>query len=669
MFNAEGRCVAARTAFSKRKYVPKCAYNSTLSAFSQLPAVLCAPKVDTETRFHPRSPPLDMICDNTVPPWRPCLIYMGSGPHATLIHGAKGGATSTQFKWTMQLSLNPFEPLDFVWWDHSLNDYDSPLENIETVRDSYFDQLLKIYPNIAGVGMVFWPENRHVCNAQKGGFISDLSALYTAVLPGMFGTPHGRFRNVSFVSASLVSFCNVLKCDTLDYLEPVNLHPSERGTTLMGDIAIYQLLPYFESIIRNNCPAFSSKLSGANGISNSVNTPEIVNAKYRDIYTILTSKKDEFKSPEITKTLSWQPVASFTMFSPNTAPPPPIDHVAIMCVSSTLLSSDFSEGRNNAEEANIMHYNYFNPFLNASINKTSLLSPLQVSWVATNIVALKQHQCAGWINIGARHPRRTDDDHGFSPTSIKQCPQGGGPFLPTCSMNDFKDWVTWKYTHTGISTGTTSGEISSYPHPFIISTASNPTFAASKTSKMDKVPPNTIQPVDIVVRVSNRVGWKYVWFEAMEECAPVIYWLLSASPAETTLKRKNKRTKLYDDTGRWRHTLLERTGPNNWYKLSHENHGADISSHDLPADGGVVTGLQEWINTHPEDHVLIVWHATRCFPFNLLPFDIKTTQSSSTTKTSGDSPLSDINGMDHIEWSARVEGVLVKGSLVLFAEE
>jgi hypothetical protein len=539
-----------------------------------------------------------------------------------------------------------------------------------------------------------------VCNQQKGGYVSDVSALYTVVLPSMFGKPLGRFRDMSFLSASLAAFCNVLKCDTMDYLEPVNVHPSERGTMIMGDIAIYQFLSHFESIIRHHCPVSSSAaMETAQVKSTSAKPPVIVEENFKAIYKqLLASHANETAAINANGSSNsnsngsggtgMKIAASFTMFSPNTAPPPPTDQVAIMCISPpssyTNTAADAESGRSSDT-----HHNYFNPFPTPPAAEaaagTSVLEPSvsgqqsSASWAPLHIVSLKQRRCAGWLNVGARHPRRTDDDHGFSPTATQQCPQGGAAFQPPCSVGDFRDWIHWRQDGrapsssnssssggSGVGSGVAGGVESLYPHPFVSSSAM-------------LLPPNTIQPVDLVLRVSNRLRWKHVWFEGAIACAPVLYWLHD----DNTLKRQTevggrhhlrdrgsiKRSAHSADGAQWRATTLlhvgrERYGLGNVEVEAGERYASSYSS-------TVATGprdIEQWIASRPVGHVLLVWHARSCFPFNLPLLQEGSTSSNNKSSSGGKAEEDEVLAVEETYYEKRVDGVLVKGSLVLFSD-
>ena len=70
-------------------------------------------------QWHDQSWPLDRICENRLEPRRVCPVFWGSGKHATLVNGAKGGLTTAEATWALGRALRP---VDVLLWDHGVND-------------------------------------------------------------------------------------------------------------------------------------------------------------------------------------------------------------------------------------------------------------------------------------------------------------------------------------------------------------------------------------------------------------------------------------------------------------------------------------------------------------------------------------------------------------------
>jgi hypothetical protein len=467
-----------------------------LSPFAILPSLFCAPfdeNTTTTLRYHPDSQPLGNICDNTVTPFRPCTIYEGSGSYATIIHGAKGGASTQQFLTTMQLVLNPKEDVDFVFWDHSLNDYTQPETAANIIKDEYFDNVLNILPQLAGIGMVFWPERAVPCENETH-FLDDSPHALLPVMRHLFDRD-GRFANISFISSSLAPVCNKLGCKVVDYISPYTAHPNDGGTAFFADMVIWQFMRYFEAILHDSCASVHHATSTAHvhseWVTDHINDPKYTfdNMKFQVTHeamvkSIAIDKNKAIAAGRDVHTNSHKIVASFCMFSPVVAPPPPIGMLSFMCVRR----------KENVKD---------NALNVIAVVNTSV----PVSWSELHIINLRQRRCAGWIHLGQRTSNRADDEHGFSPTASESCKEGGGPFMDHCPGKDFLGWPI----------------DGSYPHGSVVGKMGGLTSSGSGDGG-DAPLPAGIKAVDMVVRISTKFNWRFVKFEPAEKCAPDLIW-------------------------------------------------------------------------------------------------------------------------------------------------
>jgi hypothetical protein len=78
------------------------------SQFSLKPSLFCSNNDSLGSEYHSienRSRPIARVCDNThnILPKdrRPCTLYKGSGPYATVTAAAQGGTTTNSAQWTM----------------------------------------------------------------------------------------------------------------------------------------------------------------------------------------------------------------------------------------------------------------------------------------------------------------------------------------------------------------------------------------------------------------------------------------------------------------------------------------------------------------------------------------------------------------------------------------
>ncbi|KAJ1458957.1 hypothetical protein M885DRAFT_561150 [Pelagophyceae sp. CCMP2097] len=61
--------------------------------------------------------PIGRVCENQIFPKRKCLLFWGSGKHATVVNGGQGDAGTYQGAWALSRALLPAEGLDLLSWD------------------------------------------------------------------------------------------------------------------------------------------------------------------------------------------------------------------------------------------------------------------------------------------------------------------------------------------------------------------------------------------------------------------------------------------------------------------------------------------------------------------------------------------------------------------------
>jgi hypothetical protein len=132
----------------------KCPHNDKL--FKTGP-VFCGnfSNVEVETSFHLKKH-RDEICDETMAhnKNRPCSVYGGSGPYATLMMGSKGGTgTSEGF---LSIDTLTGEKFDLLIWDYGRNDVASMILHSPVVNGGFFEKAALLSPETAGFLSVYW---------------------------------------------------------------------------------------------------------------------------------------------------------------------------------------------------------------------------------------------------------------------------------------------------------------------------------------------------------------------------------------------------------------------------------------------------------------------------------------------------------------------------------
>ena len=212
---------------------------------------------ETERARHPNAKPLDDICDASMPPARMCNVYGGSGEFATMVMGSKGGTTTNTAVWTIDSVYNN-DMVDLMIWDYGMNDMATIPFHKEFVS-GFFEKVVYTYPDISTIAAAYWIDEstclQEQCTSKNGSVVwtNDLPTLDYPVLKHKFNVESGKFRNHSLISMSLAAFCASAQCAPNDILGANTNHPSDGGTSIMGDLFIWQLIHAFKRILRREC--------------------------------------------------------------------------------------------------------------------------------------------------------------------------------------------------------------------------------------------------------------------------------------------------------------------------------------------------------------------------------------------------------------------------------
>ena len=438
-----------------------------------------------QANYHSKAQPLDDICDNTVLPKRPCTIFGGSGKYATLNMASKGGTVTLDG--VRSIATVSDEPLDILIWDYGTNDVASGMDIYHNpIVQSFFQQVIRKYPTINTVAMVYWQDDTDDMAEQckSNGHTTWSNDLCTADFPFIkrtFDPIKGSLRNISFISTSLPQFCRAANCTLNDILQANSGHPKDSGISLFSDLFIWQLLHYFKKLLSNQC---NKDMRDEMHIHNTnYTTEEGKNVWVVDAHIPLLPYSSKFKgdiqkfSEQLPHLLSnpsksYTTVATLIMYSPQIASPLPVNQFAYLCTPGKV----------------------FEPFASAKA---------QPVWTPVNVVSIMKAGCAGWMNSGFRDEMRADDNHMYIPASTTSCPAAGWPANKvtlqalTHSQEPIIDCPSpqWPNNH-------------SYPH--------------APWENVDTVPP-LIKPVDILLRVTTSLEWHFLCYDYLA-CIPRILW-------------------------------------------------------------------------------------------------------------------------------------------------
>ena len=115
---------------------------------------------DDGAQWHNQSWPLDRICENRLEPRRVCPVFWGSGKHATLVNGAKGGLTTAEATWALGRALD--RCVDVLLWDHGVNDMAHVRGSARDAQKTFLWFLARAqaeFPRLAAVVVVFWQDD------------------------------------------------------------------------------------------------------------------------------------------------------------------------------------------------------------------------------------------------------------------------------------------------------------------------------------------------------------------------------------------------------------------------------------------------------------------------------------------------------------------------------
>lgn len=506
-------------------------YKCKLMNETSLQSLFCFKFVDYENELsYIKHRPINLICDNSLPPIRECLVFRGSGKYATMEMSSKGGSNSFDATWSIH-NASP-RKLDLILLDYSVNDY-AGLHQHKCLFEGLFEQtILQSQTNIAGFGIVYWFDQlmplfyNCVENYQKAiNFTNNLATFDYPLLKSIFDpTSDGKFSNLTLLTMSLGSFCDGSTynafCSPNEFVNLTNLHPSEMGMSVFGDLFIYQLLKPFDYIISKYCKAYNQFVSqllrsGHIWVDDShINNTLKANPFSKKDGSIYNAYNDNaIKLYQLNQRVlpSWRVVTSLIFTSPQIKGPIPQDMFSILCVPSLAFpvndtASNFSVYFGESNRSLITNLNMFD------VNyKLDLNNRLDDYFIQVDIILLMNNKCAGWNHIGERLMYRPDDDHEFSPTITVDCPSGSTPFKQPCVKP-----ISWLQ----------SKEMPHYPH-----------------TKIAYFYPEIVKVVDLVFKISNDLDWFQACFTL---CKPRIvyrqkvgnYWLKFSSKKQSIWKSR-----------------------------------------------------------------------------------------------------------------------------------
>lgn len=477
-----------------------CKNKTILSSTGHGFPVFCQPfdTVQNSYLLHPTNKPYFEICDDAhYIVARPCSVYIGSGKYATISNAAKGGRTTFYSESLINRILNPNEQLDYLFWDHSVNDVGNGNQNHQSFAMRFFEELFKYHKNIVGVGIVYWPdgwrdehENRTACNTFINTMPNGLATLHYPYLKRYFDPYTGRYKNISVLTMSAAQFCRKNGCNKFDFIHQDTAHPHSIGNSRFADLVIWQFLHVFKNVVKKYCSSSSgsgsssSSSSGSGNIESSTSTSTTESRKEKgDEVAWLVHRKGNANGsynfdyqellrqpmPETSRPLTFPGkfnIANITilgtlaMATPVIGNPLPVSEFAILCAPG------IPAFVTNAHLKIVFH--------DEQINGKNTNKPLR--WVPADITTIFNESCAGWINKDDRNPQRHDAEHAYQPSAIRGC-------------------------HDDCPVASWAG--SNYPHGY--------------WNELPKV-----KVVDLVFRVSTSLEWTHFCFWG--KCQPKLLW-------------------------------------------------------------------------------------------------------------------------------------------------
>lgn len=267
---------------------------------------------DDGARWHDPSWPLDRICENRLAPQRVCPVFWGSGPHATLVNGAKGGLATVEATGAIGRALRP--GLDVLLWDHGVNDFSRVRNQLDDARRAFAWFLARAhaeFPSLAAVVVVFWQDEllalKAACDGKAAAHEGWSEQVPNALRPALVDAAR-RWPGTAVVTMSLPAFCRKTSerpaCHPAAFTDWKTSHPTSLQNAAFADLVIWQLLPAFDATHAARC---SVPLASDPPADDSV-PPR---ASHR------------FHAPKL--------AASFFGWSPLASPPPPREDLAVLC--------------------------------------------------------------------------------------------------------------------------------------------------------------------------------------------------------------------------------------------------------------------------------------------------------------------------------------------------
>ena len=365
---------------------------------------------DDGARWHDPSWPLDRICENRLAPQRVCPVFWGSGPHATLVNGAKGGLATVEATGAIGRALRP--GLDVLLWDHGVNDFSRVRNQLDDARRAFAWFLARAhaeFPSLAAVVVVFWQDEllalKAACDGKAAAHEGWSEQVPNALRPALVDAAR-RWPGTAVVTMSLPAFCRKTSerpaCHPAAFTDWKTSHPTSLQNAAFADLVIWQLLPAFDATHAARC---SVPLASDPPADDSV-PPR---ASHR------------FHAPKL--------AASFFGWSPLASPPPPREDLAVLCAPG--LSRAGRERRKSGKVDCVNGFNF-------TVFTTDMALPETPRWARLDFSellwgpALDGNGCAGWGISGCRDPKRSDSEYRYSSTSTPKCPNGGGTSVQRC---------------------------------------------------------------------------------------------------------------------------------------------------------------------------------------------------------------------------------------------
>ena len=460
---------------------------------------------DDGAQWHNQSWPLDRICENRLEPRRVCPVFWGSGKHATLVNGAKGGLTTAEATWAIGRALD--RCVDVLLWDHGVNDMAHVRGSARDAQKTFLWFLARAqaeFPRLAAVVVVFWQDDLlGLKGACAGEDVDGWQARVPDGYRGVLVEAAQRWPGTAVVTMSLPAFCRKTPerraCHPAAFMDWLTSHPTSLQNAAFADLVIWQLLPAFDAMHASRCESVDH-----------FQAPAPPRASHH------------FHAPRL--------AASFFGWSPLASSPPRLEDLAVLCAPGRSLRGP--ETRKGKAACNLWDGFPLTPF-NFTVFATDMRLPATPRWARLDFSellwgpALDGDGCAGWGMHGCRDPKRCDEEYRYSSTSTPKCPSGGGTTGQRCrrAPRGVERYPAWPaFSELPIRAADVGLRVSSkYAGCFLCSTLHPPGrtryYAAGVAGNATPAPQDQMKSCLVIPRVE--AAHVVFWCPA-EECYPVV---------------------------------------------------------------------------------------------------------------------------------------------------